>query len=529
MKLALKEDIYRIDKACFEQYGIPVIVLMENAGGAAYLALEENISCFKKKKYLIFCGPGNNGGDGAVLARKLYSEGVTVQVIFTDSQDKFKGEAKVNISILEKIGLPVLKAPLNPQEINILIRDADILIDAVFGTGFHGEVDEKTALIFDSINQSGKPVVSLDIPSGLSADGAAAAHSVKAGLTVTFGLPKLGMIDFPGRELSGKTIVHNINIPLELLEDPAMKNNLITEKDLEKIYTPRKRNTNKGTYGHLLLIGGSDDGSARMSGAVILAGTAALRTGAGLLSIAAPETVIKPVQKNLPEAMAFVLREKETPSSIQNLTDFICRKKIHTVLIGNGFGAGENQLAVIRSILENKTIDKLVIDADGLNNLAENPEVLEKLKAFEKEKILTPHIGEMARLVQKDIAWVKNNKIECARQFASGYNAIVVLKDAVSVIAAPDGNIYMSDRGSASLAKGGSGDILAGLIAGLAASGYTALNAGLLGTFILGRAGELYEEKQGSESALARDILDLTGDVFKELTSGIHSSSFKIY
>lgn len=257
MKLALKEDIYRIDRECAEKYGIPALLLMENAGGAAFGAIKELIPEYKSKKFLILCGPGNNGGDGAVLARRLFSAGISVQVFFTGPMGKSSPEALTNFSIIEKTGVNITNFPF---DFSILIKSAeqsDILIDAIFGIGFRGEPDEFTARIIDFINSSGKTVLSLDIPSGLQADGKAASHSIRAGYTVTFGLPKLGMADFPGRELAGKIVTDPLSIPRQLLGDPSIKNNLITLDDIHAVFSPRKRDTNKGTYGHLLLAGGS--------------------------------------------------------------------------------------------------------------------------------------------------------------------------------------------------------------------------------------------------------------------------------
>jgi NAD(P)H-hydrate epimerase len=512
MKLALKEDIYRIDKECVEKFGIPVLIMMENAGRAAFGAIKDIIPEYKSKKFLLICGPGNNGGDGAVLARLLFTSGVCVHVFYTGPMGKTGPDARINFSIIGKIGIKITEFPYKLSILEEALREADVVVDAIFGIGFHGEADDFTSGIIDSINKSGKTVVSIDIPSGLQADGHSSEHSVKADFTVTFGLSKLGMTDFPGRQLAGRILTDPISIPPDLLKDPSIKNNLITAEDILRIYIPRKRDTNKGSFGHLLIAGGTPG----MSGAVILAGKAALKAGVGLLSIAAPETALGPVRRNFPEALTFPIGG--------DIEGFIRQRRIRTVLAGNGFSTGMFQKSLMEFILSGSHIERLVIDADGLNNIADSTELELMLKNSPSDKILTPHIGEMARLVHRDNSWVKHNKFDCARQFATDNKIHLVLKDSISLIASPDGEIYASDRGSASLAKGGSGDILAGLIAGLWASGYSSLASCQLGAYLLGRAGEIYEEKWGSESASARDILKLIPAVFSEINRMIHRS-----
>ncbi len=515
MKLALKEDIYRIDRECAEKFGLTPLLLMENAGGAAYNIIKDVIPGYRQKKFLVLCGPGNNGGDGAVLARRLFSSGINVRVIYTGSMEKTSSEASINFSIIEKIGVKINKFPPDFSDLIEAAGQCDVMVDAIFGIGFHGEPDDLTKKIIDSINKSGKKVISLDIPSGLQADGRASGHCVKADYTITFGLAKLGMADFPGRDLAGKILTDPISIPPKLLEDPSIKNNLITFGDIQHAYSPRKRDTNKGSFGHLLIAG------VQMSGAVILAGVGALKSGTGLLTIAAPEKILPAIRRKLPEAITLPLNADNTEETIKILGGFIKERKIRTVLAGNGFGTGPFQKSLMQFLLANGQLERLVIDADGLNNIAGDRDLALMLKNSKMDKILTPHIGEMARLLNTDNLRVKNNKAECARQFAREYKLYLVLKDAVSVIAEPRGDIYISDRGSSSLAKGGSGDILAGIISGLWASGYPPLAACQLGTYLLGRAGEKYEEKWGAESALARDILRVVPAVFSEINRGI--------
>ncbi len=517
MKIALKEDIYRIDRLCHENFHIPVSILMENAGIAVYTFILENLREYLGKKFLFLCGTGNNGGDGAVAARKLILDGCIVSVILADSISSIKGDAKTNFDILNdlKCRFILLK---DIDKIESFIPNFDIIIDAVFGIGFHGEPDSEISGLFKAVNHSGKTIISVDIPSGVYAGGGASKDAIKADFTITLGLPKLGMIDFPGREFTGKRIINKINIPDSLLNDKIMINNLITDEEICNIYQPRIRNTYKGSYGHLLIIGGSagniDNGDPGMSGAVIIAGTAALRAGTGLLTIACEDKNSIPVKTSLPEALTLGIDPTDLEKSIQCLNKYIIKRKIKSVLFGNGFGTGEFQMRMLKYILEEKQIKKLVIDADGLNILANYPEMKKIMKKSGKEIILTPHIGEMARLVNTETGLIIANKIKTAGEFSSEFNSVVILKDSISVIAG-SGEIWLNEKGSSSLAKGGSGDILAGLIAGLFESGYSALNSSILGIYILSRAGEIYDDRFGTESALSRDILSLIPDVWK--------------
>ncbi len=516
MKIASKEDIYRIDSECSKKFGIPELLLMENAGCASFSIIKEVIPDFKNKRFIVFCGKGNNGGDGAVLARKLFSEGAVLTVIYTEDHKKTGADAALNFSIIEKLGIPILDFESGFPKIEKAVKGSDVLIDAIFGIGFRGEAAGLTARVFDLINNSGKTVVSLDIPSGLSGDGSVPANAVKADFTITFGLPKLPMADQPGREFCGKIFTEKISIPPALLDDPSISLNLLTGSDINNIYRPRARNTSKGNFGHLLIVGGSE-GDPAYSGAVLMAGNASLRAGAGLLTVAAPPAVSSVIRRSFPEAISIQISEKDPLNSIKNIEEVITRRKIKSVLAGNGFGTGNFQKMILDFLLNCRALKCLVIDADGLNNLALDEGLAKSLRNTKAETILTPHVGEMARLVRKDNIWVKNNKAACARDFSALNNIYLVLKDAVSFISEPGGQVFISSRGSASLAKGGSGDILAGIIAGLFTSGYAALDACRLGTYLLGRAGELYEEKWGSESALSRDILKLIPAVFKEL------------
>lgn len=512
MKIATKENIYSIEKICSEQYGISARTLMENAGNAIYDAIRENDTGYQQKSYLVICGTGNNGEDGAVAARLLFTENIKVKIISLGDITLAKGNAHENFFAARALNIPIIQYNCNDNtnEIVQAIQYSDVIIDAIFGIGFNREPDSFMSYIFNLINSSKRFVISLDLPSGVFADGGACKNAIRADLTISFILPKLGTIDFPGKSHTGRLIVKNIMVPSALLENTEIKANLITFDEIKSFYTKRKRDSHKGDYGHLLIIGGFEG----MSGAVILAGLASLRTGAGLVTIASESASINAIKANLPEAMTLTLDSSDSAGSIFALNEFIQKKKITSILIGNGFGTGDFQKNILQSIIENTEINKLTIDADGLNIMSNNTELLALLK--NKETIATPHIGEMSRILHVNNLEVKNNKINSAHKLSDQYKIITVLKDSVTVISDSNGNTWINDIGSAALAKGGSGDILAGLIAGLHTSSYNAFQSAVMGCYLLGKAGQTYENNFSAESSTAREIINIIPESFRE-------------
>lgn len=527
MKVPLKKEIYELENQTASRFGIPKLVLMENAGSAIYHFIESQIGDARNKRFLVICGPGNNGGDGAVVARKLFlgsEKGSVVAVMIGKTQKGIQEEAAVNFRILEKMAVPTVRyrSLKDLGKVKAEIKKCDVIIDAIYGIGFREKKDARMERLIVLVNGSGKTVISVDLPSGVMADGGTY-HPVKARYTVSFAFPKLGTLDYPGREFTGKRFVFPIDLPREIAEAPKVRRELITPESAKKMMIQRKPDTHKGTYGHLLLIGGNSDGAAQsMAGAVVLAGMAALRSGTGLLTVAAPSKIIPVIQKDLPEAMTVSL-SGDDKDEMKILNDIIVRKKIRSVLIGNGFGTGSRQKKILELILKNKAVRKLVVDADGLNNLSESPELQKKLLSAGrsgKEIVITPHVKEMGRLVKQSADAVKKNKMGIAAGYSKKNRVVTALKDAISFISSADGSVRINETGSPALAKGGSGDVLAGIIAGLFTSGYDGFSAASLGCYILGRAGEIYAEKYGAESALSRDIVNFIPECFRELHNG---------
>jgi NAD(P)H-hydrate epimerase len=523
MKIVSKEQMRDIDTRTSRDYGIPSVVLMENAGSALFNVIRDKVHGYENKRFAVLCGSGNNGGDGAVVARKLFMAGVYVLTVFVADIGNSSGDNKTNFEILRAINAPAVSAATPMEWKNSLpqLDSCDVIIDAVYGIGFRGEPDAHTAEVFSYIgerrNNHGTVVIAADIPSGVYADGGRAEVSVQADITVTFGAPKPGIIDYPGRENCGEMIVAPIDIPPALMESDEYYISLFSDKDAGAEFIPRAADSHKGKYGHLLTIGGKPG----MAGAIIMAANAALRAGAGLVTAYIPESIRSGFEAALPEAMLIPYPDDgagDTGARLNTLGEEIVRKRISVVSAGNGWGMGDFGTSVLEYLISRAPVKGIVLDADALNILAENPGLLDRLKNCGKPALLTPHIGEMSRLTGKDIEWIKKNKAYSAREFAMKHGVWVVLKDAVTVIASPDGREWYQPHGSPALAKGGSGDVLCGLIAGFLTSGYSPINAALMGSYVLGRAGEKYSAQASDVSATARDIIGLIPEILFYLT-----------
>lgn len=522
MKLATKDEIREIDRRCVSEYGIPSIDLMENAAEAVVRYIGWSVTDYRNAKFAVICGSGNNGGDGAAIARMLHLEGIDVTLVCSEDIDLSKGDAAINFQKAREAGTPIenVRTIGEWDSARQMISGCDVFIDAIFGTGFRDEACEPVVSIIRFLNAQ-KKVISVDIPSGVYANGGAAQDAVKASATVTFGLPKLSMADFPARLLCGEIFADSIGIPPSLLENVDLKHNLLTKKDVQKLYHPRATDLHKGSFGHCLIIGNifKDSGAtvASMAGAARIATAAALRSGCGLTTAVVPEVQVQAYLDSLPEAMVLAVRDADEDAVWESIRDYIRKRKVNSVLIGNGWGRGSDRQRLLKRILKDDSGVCLTIDADGLNNLSEMPEWAEALRSRQGKALLTPHIGEAVRLTGKTSQVVKASKTEIARDTAEMTQTVVALKDAVSVAGLPDGQVWLSGFGSVCLAKGGSGDALAGTIAGLCAAGYDAADAVLLGMYVLGRAGEIYESTRGVETALASDIIGLYPNVFFEL------------
>lgn len=474
--------------------------LMENAGSAAANFIKKTFDNITGRNFMIFCGGGNNGGDGFVVGRKLAAEGANVILVLCAGIPKSE-EASFMYSSAVKAGLTIFDWNEDREKASEYLSTADVVVDALFGTGFHGALSDEYREITVRINNAIAAVVSLDIPSGVNAEnGEADPDSVRADFTVAFDCRKPGHLLLPGRAFSKKTVEVDIGIPQEVTA--SMLQDCFCADDAMVFSSIRKRPLfcNKGAYGRLLAVCGSED----YPGAAAVSTYAAMRAGAGITTLASTESVIAKVLPRIPEATFLPLPADEegriAASASEELASAL--EKSTACLIGCGLGGGEKIRDLVLAVLK-KSEGPVVLDADGLNALAGHPELLLLAKS---PAILTPHMGEMARLCGLPIEKIQDDRVEIARAFAQKYHVVLVLKDASTVTASPNGDVYFNLTGSPALAKGGSGDCLAGIIAAFAAQKMNPTACAVCGVWLHGLAGERAAEKFSSWGVLATDL-----------------------
>ncbi len=472
------EEMRAADRAAIAA-GIPGRVLMENAATAALkVILEENPKCVD-----VFCGKGNNGGDGFAVARRLFVSGVPVRIVLVCEKETLKGDALDNFRAAESVGVPIV-----PFSETISVGRDTLVVDAVLGTGVRGEVEGNVKTAIEVMEKSGARSVALDIPSGISGDtGRVMGSAVTADKTVTFGAIKTGLVSPLSRPYVGEIVCDDISIPTP----KAVCRFLLEKADIQKPYLSPA--AHKGQRGHAAVLAGS----VGMAGAAFLATAAAEAGGAGLVTAMVPGELLSVMMTRLWGAMC-----RENSGEIP--------ENANAVLVGCGIGRDKNGKAVLKKALEKET-DTLIIDADGLYHLAEDIRILSSARA--KKIIITPHMGEMSRLSGKSTAEITENRIEIAESFAKAHGITVVLKGAGTVVANPDGRTYINMTGNPGMAKGGSGDILAGLMLGFAASGWEEPASSAV--FVHGYAGDLAAEKTGELGLTAETLVKFLPEAIK--------------
>ncbi|HWP90857.1 MAG TPA: NAD(P)H-hydrate dehydratase [Thermodesulfobacteriota bacterium] len=514
MKLATREIVREIDRASIEEYGITGLILMENAGRAVANVLLQEFP--QAKRVAIFAGGGNNGGDGFVVARHLIGEGLDVTTYVLSDPKKYKGDALTNYQSLRKIGGLLVENKGTLSE----YKQADVIIDAIFGTGLDREVEGFYKEAIEFINRQPVPRVSVDLPSGLDANtGYPLGLSVKADVTVTFVLPKLGLSIYPGIEYAGKVYVVDITTPKFLEKDIPYE--LITYDTVRKILKPRQPNTHKGTFGHLFVLSGSPG----KTGAATLVAEGALRVGTGLVTVGVPRSLNPILEEKLTEAMTEPLPEAKDSTfgkeSVEAALRIMSSRKT-ALAIGPGISTTEDTAHFFYQILGRSTLPT-VVDADGITLIAQNLDILKDLKA---PIILTPHPGEMSRLIGKTTEDIQKDRIGVARDFSSMYNVFTVLKGARTVVSTPDGRVFINPTGNPGMASGGMGDVLTGIIGGFLAQGYSPEYACILGVFSHGLAGDLAADKRGQAGIIAGDVADSLPQTLKTILHGQREQFF---
>jgi NAD(P)H-hydrate epimerase len=510
MKITTAEEMRAIDRATIERFGVPSLALMENAGSAVARFILQNYT--QANRITVVCGKGNNGGDGFVIARKLHRAGRVVEVLLLTSRTELKGDA---LSMFERMPLrpvEVTSAQELEAESSRSLANCDLIVDAVLGTGFRPPVTGLYAEAIAAMNHSGKPVVAVDIPSGADSDsmtpqsGEVIAH---ADAIVTFTASRPAHIF--GNLTRGAVLVAPIGSPPQAIVS-KLNLEVTTPRDFAALLAPRPRDSNKGMYGHALIVGGSFG----KSGAAAMAGMAALRAGAGLSTVATPVGVLAGVASFAAELMTEPLPETSAGSIALAAAEtgrFLELIKPMTVIaIGPGIGRNPETVQFVHEAVRQTSVP-LVIDADGLNAFQDQTNLLD---GRQRPLVLTPHPGEMSRLAGIPIKAVQADRLNVARNFARDHYLLLVLKGDRTIIALPDGSAWVNPTGNPGMATGGTGDILTGMVAGILAqmpNDYA--HAALAAVYLHGLAGDVAAEKMGEHSLVATDLLNGLPEAFR--------------
>jgi len=500
------------------ELGIPNIILMENAGHRVVEFLEREYAPLARQRIVVVCGKGNNGGDGLVVARQLFTRAKPqwLRVVLGADPDQMRGDALENYRMLAAVGCP-LSFEITPE-----MWTATLVVDAVLGTGVEGAARGKSAEMIQAINGLFPlaDVVAVDVPSGVASDsGEVAGEAVRANHTVTFTAPKPCLVLSPACELAGKVHVASIGTPPELFEKDATISLSVSEPGMfAPLFQPRVADSNKGLYGHVLVIAGGRG----KTGAAAMAGIAALRAGAGLSTVASAASAISAIASYAPEIMTEPLAETDAGSIAMRAPGdpalaAITNKKT-VIAIGPGMGHHPETVRFIRRFVE-ESKTPMVVDADALNALGG-----EEMQ-YQGPRIFTPHPGEMSRLTGKSIVEIQKDRIGSARAFAGEHGVYLVLKGNRSVIAMPDGRVWINPTGSPAMATGGTGDVLTGMIAGLVAQFPNQMDEALLAAVYLhGRAGELGAEELGEKPLIATDLFEFLPEAMREIADLPHGN-----
>lgn len=524
IKVATAKEMQHIDRITIEKYGIAGTVLMERAGLSVVKRINQLFFSGRGRppeKVIVLAGGGNNGGDGFVIARVLHNQGTGVELYLSVRPDKLKGDAKINYDAAGKFGVPMF--PVRKFLSRRSLHSNCLIIDALLGTGLSSEVREPLSGVIRKINRMSLPVVSVDIPSGISSDaGRIMGCAVRAAHTVTFGLPKRGHLLYPGAEYTGQLFVEDIGFPRTLLESEKIMVNLPQREDMASLLPARPAYSHKGTYGHVLIAAGSKG----KTGAALMAARACLRTGAGLVTIGVPESLVHSFQSRVTEEMILPLPDKGNGTLSTASADVILgflKKRANVLAIGPGLSA-DPEISKLVCLLIAESRAPVVIDADGLNAIAGRTGILKKGRA---PVILTPHAGEMARLLQKRTEddpvsalrqQIEEDRIGTAQVFAKKMKTWLVLKGAPTVTASPGGEVFINTAGNPGMATAGTGDVLTGMIAAFLAQRLSPRDASVLGAYMHGFTGDIVAEKKGVHSLIASDIINLIPSVFKSVS-----------
>ena len=520
-KIVSAKQMQVIDQTTINRYGVSSLILMENAGLACVYEIEKYIKNYPllKGKIKIFCGVGNNGGDGFVIGRHLVNRGYALDLYLVGKFSQLSEEAKTNALVFSNFGNKFIEVSEENKIDQVDINSNDLIIDAILGNGIKGPLKGFILGVVLKINAAGARVIAIDIPSGLPTDNPdLIGEAIKANLTLAIGLPKISEVLYKTKNFVGDLKILDIGFPKELLTSKDLKNNLISKMDVVNIFPKRAPDGHKGNMGSVAVVAGS----VGMTGAAILSTKAAFLAGSGLVKLGIPKSLNEIAEKNLIESLTYPLNQTGEQTVSINAYDEIKKmsKDTTALLIGPGMSLNEETKQLIKKIINDFQIP-IVVDADGLTALSEDLSILESKS---KTIVLTPHIGEMSRLTGITKEAILRDTITCAKDFAIKWKVVVVLKSASTIIADPEGNIWVNSLGNDGMAKAGSGDVLSGLITGFLAQGITGIHAAIIGTWIHSLAGDLASIKKGKNSMLATDILDAVFEAIKATLSQDFSS-----
>ncbi|MEX0805570.1 MAG: NAD(P)H-hydrate dehydratase [Candidatus Binatia bacterium] len=514
MIVVTTEQMREMDRLTIQKFGTPSLTLMERAGKGIAQAILQRFARSAKNGVLIVAGKGNNGGDGLVVARLLKQKRVPCEVALLAKRGELSADAarnlkayvkaKGNLVEVDSAGLDLLREKINHM---------GLLVDAILGTGMKSEIRGLYAETISLMNACGLPIVAVDIPSGLDADkGTPLGVCIQAEMTVALGYAKLGEVTYPGLNYTGDLVVADIGIAPGAVTEVGPATEILTDKEVGRMVPIRAPDSHKGSYGHVVVMAGSRG----KTGAAILASRAAMRAGAGMATLAAGRSLNDIVAGALVEVMTEPLRDNSA-EEIESLTDDEWRRLLErktVMLFGPGIGVSDSTRSNLRWLIDNLDMP-WVIDADGLNNLALD---LDRLKSAKVAPILTPHPGEMARLINKDTVAVNKDRIGVAHSFATGHRCYLVLKGARTVIATPDGKIFINPTGNPGMASAGMGDVLAGILTALLGQRLSPEDAMKLGVYLHGFVGDRVAAEKGETGMIASDLID-------DLPAGLRSLS----
>ena len=517
MRILNAAQMREADRCTIDEVGIGSLVLMENAGRQVVAAIEAAYESQLDERIGILCGKGNNGGDGFVVARTLIQRGVDATVFVIGTVADVRGDARTNLEILGRLGVTVVEvADEQTWELHFSeISRCSLLVDAMFGTGLTSALRGMMETVVADINASGIPVVSIDMPSGMSANTVhLVGDCIDASMTVTLAAPKLPLVSPPGEPYAGDVVIADIGIPPDVLEGlDGPRVDLLTPEQVRVLIEPRAAESHKGDFGRVTIVAGSRG----KSGAACLAGVGALRSGAGLVTLATPASCQPVLASMTPEVMTEALAESSDGRVVVAALETLLALQHDVIACGPGLGRGPAVAEFVRGLLDRATVP-LVLDADALAVLAEDPSALEGRD--ERVVIITPHPGEMARLVGVTVDDVQANRMQVAADFAATRRVYVVLKGHRTIIASPEGRVFINPTGNAGMATGGTGDALTGMIAAWLAQLLDAEAACQLAVFLHGAAGDLAEDRHGPAAMIATDLVACLGLALKELAGG---------